>query len=137
MDKERLITFFHQTNLITPSVARTIAEQFDYKSIAKNQFHLVEGTLCDQYLFLERGYMRAFAHDTLGNEVTTSFYAPGQVVFEVSSFFERTKSLENIQALSDCEGWFITYAQLNTLFHSLPEFREFGRSMLVKGFSPI
>lgn len=65
------------------------------------------------------------------------FYAPGQVVFEVSSLFERTKSLENIQALSDCEGWFITYKQLNTLFHSLPEFREFGRSMLVKGFSAL
>lgn len=79
--------------------------------------------------------MRAFAHDVDGNEVTTNFYTSGQMIFEISSFFGRTRSKENIQALTDCEGWFITYAQLNYLFHALPEFREFGRSMLVKGFS--
>ena len=31
-------------------------------------------------------------------------------------------------------GWVLTYDKLNDLFHSLPEFREFGRAMLVKGF---
>jgi CRP-like cAMP-binding protein len=79
--------------------------------------------------------MRAFAHNTEGMEITTNFYADNQVVFEVSSFFTRSKSQENIQALTDCKGWSITYEQLNTLFHALPEFREFGRYILVKGFS--
>jgi len=60
-----------------------------------------------------------------------------QMVFEVSSFFKRGKSKENIQALSECEGWFITFAQLNKLFHSIPEFRDFGRSILVQGFSEL
>ena len=81
--------------------------------------------------------MRAFAHDTEGNDVTTAFYSDNQVVFEVSSFFNRTISKENIQALTDCEGWYISYEQLNMLFHSLPEFREFGRSILVKGFAAL
>ncbi|MEZ0131521.1 Crp/Fnr family transcriptional regulator, partial [Flavobacterium sp. LBUM151] len=40
-------------------------------------------------------------------------------------------------ALTDSVGWYITYEQLNSLFHSLPEFREFGRSILVKGFSEL
>ena len=57
------------------------------------------------------------------------------MVFEVSSFFNRTKSRENIQALSDCKGWVVTYEKLNRLFHGLPEFRDFGRSILVKNFS--
>jgi CRP-like cAMP-binding protein len=34
-------------------------------------------------------------------------------------------------------GWYITYEQLNMLFHSLPEFRDFGRSVLVKGFAAL
>jgi CRP-like cAMP-binding protein len=52
-------------------------------------------------------------------------------------FFNRTKSRENIQALEDCKGWFITYEQLNYLFHTLPEFRDFGRAILVKGFAAL
>ena len=81
--------------------------------------------------------MRAFACDTDGNDITTNFYSSNQVVFEVSSFFTRTISKENVQATVDCSGWYITYEQLNDLFHSLPEFREFGRAVLVKGFSSL
>jgi hypothetical protein len=44
-------------------------------------------------------------------------------------------SRENIQALTPCADIAITYATLNELFHALPEFREFGRSILVGGFS--
>jgi len=81
--------------------------------------------------------MRAFAYDTDGNDITTNFYSSNQVVFEVSSFFTRTISKENVQAIVDCSGWFITFGQLNDLFHSLPEFREFGRAVLVQGFSSL
>ena len=81
--------------------------------------------------------MRAFAHNTEGDDVTTNFYSGNHVVFEVSSFFNRTISKENIQALTESEGWFITYEQLNKLFHALPEFREFGRHILVTGFASI
>jgi CRP-like cAMP-binding protein len=137
MSKEKLTGFLKSTNLISYSAALQITEQFNHKIIAKNQFKLTAGKISDEYLFLEKGYMRAFAHDTEGNEVTTNFYIPGQVIFEVSSFFNRTRSKENIQALTDCEGWFITYNQLNDLFHALPEFREFGRAMLVKGFAAL
>lgn len=137
MNKENLVRFFRDANLISLQGAKDIAARFDYKELVKNQLQLTEGKICDEYLFLESGYMRAFATDTDGNEVTTDFYAPGQVIFEVSSFFSRTRSKENIQALTDCEGWYISYGQLNELFHTLPEFREFGRSVLVKGFAAL
>jgi CRP-like cAMP-binding protein len=137
MSKEHLSAFFHNTNLVSLSMAAALTDRFEHKLIAKNHFLLTEDEIADEYLFLDTGYMRAFAYDIEGNEVTTNFYGPGQVVFEVSSFFNRTRSKENIQALTDCEGWFITNKQLNDLFHTLPEFREFGRSMLVKGFADL
>lgn len=135
MESEKLVQFFYSSNLVPLSTAREIAGQFNHKTIDKHQFFLMEGNHSNEYLFLDNGFMRAFAHDTAGNEITTNFYAPDQIVFEVSSFFNRTVSKENIQALTDCEGWFITYEQLNMLFHSLPAFRDFGRSVLVKGFA--
>ncbi len=137
MSKDILTRQLQSTSMFSFNTAVEIADQFKSKEIIKNHFQLTSGKICDEYLFLEKGYMRSFAHDIDGNEVTTGFYLPGHIVFEVSSFFNRTRSKENIQALTDCEGWFITFEQLNNLFHSLPEFREFGRSILVKGFAEL
>lgn len=78
--------------------------------------------------------MRAFTHDQNGQEITTNFYAKNMVVFEVASLFHRTISKENIQAVTDCKGLVLTFDELNSLFHGIPEFREFGRAMLVNGF---
>jgi CRP-like cAMP-binding protein len=135
MNKETLAQYFRSTNLVSLLAAKEIADKFNYKTIAKSEFQLIEGKVCDEYLFLEKGCMRAFANNTEGKEVTTNFYLPYEMIFEVSSFFNRTRSKENIQALTECEGWYISYEQLNGLFHALPEFREFGRSILVKGFA--
>ena len=135
MTKEKLIKFINQNDSVSPIIYQQIAEHFVYKKLAKGEFQLSAGQVCDEYLFLEHGYLRAFVHDTEGNEVTTNFYEPGQLVFEVSSFFKRAKSKEHIHALSECEGWYITFAQLNALFHSIPEFRDFGRLILVQGFA--
>ncbi len=135
MNNEKLIQFLQSTGLINQQKAAEIAEHFTRKELSKGNLILEEGKVSQEYLFLEQGFMRAFAYNTEGDEVTTSFYSSNQVVFEVSSFFNRTPSKENIQALTDCQGWSITFEQLNHLFHALPEFREFGRSILVKGFS--
>ncbi|MBO2007531.1 Crp/Fnr family transcriptional regulator [Hymenobacter negativus] len=137
MTQEKLRKFLQANGLINAQQAEEIARQFVPKEIAQHDFLLREGRVCDEYLFLEKGLLRAFAHDPNGNEVTTSFYKSGQVVFEVSSFFTRVTSQENIQALTNCAGWCITFQQLNALFHARPEFREFGRSVLVQGFATL
>jgi CRP-like cAMP-binding protein len=137
MSSQKLIQFFKNSNLVSPKAAEDIANTFSPKEITKNSFLLKEGRVSDEYFFLENGFIRAFANDIEGNDVTTNFYSNCQVVFEVSSFFNRTASKENFQAIVDCEGWYITYEQLNNLFHSMHEFRDFGRSILVKGFSSL
>ena len=137
MTNDKLIDFLRNSNLVSLEAAKEIASQFSEKTISKNQFFLTEGKIANEYLFLQNGFIRSFAYDTEGNDITTNFYSDNQVVFEVSSFFNRTPSKENIQAVTDCQGWYITYDQLNHLFHSLPQFRDFGRSILVKGFSAL
>jgi len=137
MASQQLIHFFKSSNLVSLKAAEEIADTFSPKTIKKSEYLFKEGRVCNDYVFLENGFIRAFAHDTEGNDVTTNFYSSNQVVFEVASFFNRTPSKENYQALVDCDGWFITYEQLNKLFHSMQEFRDFGRSILVKGFSAL
>ena len=135
--KQNLIKFLLNSNLVSSNKAEEIAAVFTEKIIDKNDFYLRSGFPSNEYLLLESGFMRAFTFDPDGNEVTTAFYSNDQVVFEVSSFFNRTTSKESIQAISDCKGWMINYEQLNMLFHTIPEFREFGRFILVKGITTL
>lgn len=128
----KLSHFFQNSNFFSAEQVKEIAQQFSAKTIDKNDLLLREGQVANEYFFLEEGFMRAFVYDVDGKDVTTGFYAPGNIVVEVSSFFNRIPARENIQALNNCKGWYITYEQLNHLFHAFPEFREFGRSVLVK-----
>jgi CRP-like cAMP-binding protein len=130
-----LIQFLIASGMIPVALATEIAAAFRPMDFAKDDFLLREGQLSDCYLFLEQGWMRGYALTPKGAEVTTTIYRPRQIVFEVSSFFQRRPSQENIQALSVCKGCSISFAELNALFHALPEFREFGRSRLVMGFA--
>jgi len=136
-EKEPLQQFFENSGKVNAIKAKEIADYFEAKEIAKGNLFLKEGQVSNEYLVLHTGFMRAYSFDTDGNEVTTAFHNNKQPVFEVASFFNRIPSKENIQALTDCRGWIISYEQLNMLFHSIPEFRDFGRSILVKGFASL
>lgn len=134
MDRINLIKFIEQIVPIPRPRVEEIAARFQPMLIARDEYFIKSGKVSHNYLFLEKGFIRAYTYDLEGNEVTTEFYSDNQVVFEVGSFFRKTPSKEDFQALEDCSGWYITYDQLQTLFHTIYEFREFGRMILVRGF---
>ena len=137
MTTAKLTAFLQTTTQLTAGQAQAIAAEFRPLQLGKHDFLLQAGTVSDDYFFLEEGLLRAFAYDPAGHDITTSFYSPGEMVFEVASFFQRTPSREYVQALTDCAGWRLSFAQLNALFHARPEFREFGRAVLVRGFAAL
>jgi CRP-like cAMP-binding protein len=117
--------------------SETIVTFFEEKEVNKNDFLLSEGKVCNEYCFLEKGFMRAYTFDHEGNDVTTAFYSNNQVVCELFSFFKRLPAKESIQALTDCKLYFITFEQLQIIFHAMPEFREFGRTILVNSYTQL
>ena len=127
-DRKFLTDFLKRTIPIANNIANAIATNFEPVTYKKNDFLLKQEQVSNDFL------IRAFTFDTEGNEVTTNFYRPDSIVFEVASYFKRTPTEENIQALSYCTGWVGNYDSLQILFHSIPEFREFGRTNLVNGF---
>jgi len=132
-----LRSFFEKNGLHAASVMEEVMTCFEEKEIPRHGFLLKEGAVSNEYMIVESGFLRAFTHDTEGNEVTTNFFAPGGLVLEVASFFHRTPSRENVQALTDSKGWVITFEKLNMLFHTHQAFRETGRSILVRGFAAL
>jgi CRP-like cAMP-binding protein len=134
MDKQGLKNYIIKTLPFPEHTLDLVVEYFEEITISKNDFFLKEGKVNDRYFFLQSGFMRAFTNDIDGNEVTTNFYQKDSVVFEVSSFYLKTKSTENIQAVTDCTGYAISYEQLNLLLHTIPEFRAYGVVMLAKEY---
>jgi len=108
-----------------------IVEHFSYKEIAKNELYLREGQISQEYCFVVEGFMRSFTYDVEGNEVTTNFVSQNQLMVDLASFFKRIPAQENIQALTQCRVLYVTFEQIQFLFHSMPEFRELGRTFLV------
>lgn len=135
MSDNSLIHFIKNTYPISDFAAYLIADNFEQALLSKHQITLREGKINSDYMFLESGYMRSYVLDVNGNEVTTNIFKPNEMVFEVDSYFQRKPSKENIETVTECSVWIGKYENCQQLFHSLPEFREFGRAILVKGFT--
>lgn len=132
-----LVHFFQQNGLHAAGVIEEALDCFEVKEVGRHGFHLNEGQVSNEYGVVESGFLRAFTHSPEGDEVTTAFFPPGSVVLEVASFFHRTPSQESVEALADSRLWVISFQKLNALFHAHAAFREFGRSVLVKGFAAL
>lgn len=133
--KQSLLNFIQSVHPMPLNSAVEISAFFEEKHFSKNDFLLKEGKVCNEYYVMEKGFARAFALDPEGNDVTTAFYSSNQVMCELFSFFKRIPSGENIQALDDCKVWCITFDQLQVVFHAMPQFREFGRTILVNAYA--
>ncbi len=115
--------------------ANFFAKQFEPILLSKNEFLLKEGKISKVTHFLESGFIRSFTLDTNGNEVTTNIFSAPCFVNDFLSFFKQQPTKENIQALTACNLFRMNYDDIQVYFHSFPEFREFGRIMLVTNYS--
>lgn len=135
MNKDNLIQFFQNVLPMSTGKAEQLAEKFKEGKIARNGYLLKEGAVCNESHFIEEGIMRSYTYDLEGNEVTTAFYSKKMHGSDLLSFFKRIPSKEYIQALTDCETWYITYDDMQANFHAIPEFRDFGRLNIINQYS--
>jgi CRP-like cAMP-binding protein len=133
-NKEALIDFILNTVEISRKDAEEIASAFHPITIKEKEYLLEENQVSDDYFYLESGLMRTFLYSLEGEEITVDFFTENNIVFEITSFFNRVRSEAYIQAITECTGFRLSYHELNTLFHSKPACREFGRAILVKEF---
>ncbi|MCE3229965.1 MAG: Crp/Fnr family transcription regulator [Bacteroidetes bacterium] len=120
---------------LTEEKREQIASFFSEKKFQKNELISKEGQVCNEFYVVTEGVIRSQTFDLEGNDVTTGLIAPMNVACDTYSFFKRVSSKENFYALTDCNVFMITFEQLQTAFHTVPEFREFGRGMLISSYA--
>src|SRR5690606_7134329 len=117
-----------------PSMSYTdierIIEQHEKVSFKKGDLLLHEGQISDCYYILEEGIVRAFVHDYEGNDISTNFFCPDDVVIEVASMFHHIPTQENIVCITDCTLWKIKLEQFQGLFETIPALAEWGRAWM-------
>jgi CRP-like cAMP-binding protein len=134
MPEKHLLNEIFKSSGLSNDDLQAVVNSFKQVSFQKNDYVLEEGQIANEYYFIESGFMRSFVRDTKGNDITTAFYSNSQLVLEVPSFFLRIPTNENIQALTDCICWKISFEEFQVLFHQLEGFREAGRKRLVNGY---
>ncbi|XCF04791.1 Crp/Fnr family transcriptional regulator [Tamlana crocina] len=111
----------------------------DYKAIIgahtkvgflKNDTVLKEGQFNNAYYLIKKGLFRSYVIDYKGNEITTGFFGPNEILIEVASLFLRMPSKETIQALTDCEVYKIGFNDFQNLYSTIEGFTEWGRSWM-------
>ncbi len=135
MNREKIQHLIQTTIQMPSEKAKILAEKYELIELPKNELLLTENKLTKNTYILESGIIRSFTLDTNGNEVTTNIYSPFCFINDVNAFFKQQPAGENFQTLTPCTLWAMSYEDVQANFHEIPEFREFGRMMLISNYS--
>ncbi|MBC9797877.1 Crp/Fnr family transcriptional regulator [Sinomicrobium weinanense] len=123
---------FFQTIYNSPHIGKTdyeeIAKAHSQMDVRSGSLLLEEGKIASEFYIIEKGLFRSFVYDYDGNEVTTEFYGPKELLIESFSLFHRSPSMENFQALSNGTVWKIEYQLFQQLLGKIEGLREWGRT---------
>jgi CRP-like cAMP-binding protein len=137
MNKDKLNTYFQKISPAPIEKIEKITEQYDYFELAPNTFLLEENKVSKFTYFLESGCVRSYIYDMNGDEVTTNLFSAPCFANDFLSFFKQQPAKENFQALTPCKFWRLSFEALQIQFHTMPEFREFGRLLLVTNYDAL
>jgi CRP-like cAMP-binding protein len=133
MNLQPLINYLQKVLPMPTEKAELIASTFHYEHVPKGTFLIEEAKVCNTSYFIAEGCGRMYTNDMDGNDVTTMIFSNSMFANDFYSFFKRVPALESLVTMSDCETFYLSFDELQNNFHSIPEFREFGRMMLING----
>lgn len=133
MEDHFLNKIFKAENYSTDDYQKII-QSYQEIHVKKGDYFLREGKVANHYWFIQSGLVRSYAIDPSGKDISTNFYASGDLLIDWPSFFMRQPIRENIQAITDCVCWQLDFNTFQNLFHSIEAFREQGRANLVKSY---
>ena len=119
-------------NLIHP-ISQKAAVYIDSKSffctIPKGKTIIQAGIVCPYLFLINKGLLRSYFKDG-HKDITTWISAENEMATSISSFFGQLPSLDNIQAIEDCELTGFHYEDLQYLYDHFPEVNVAARKLL-------
>ncbi|GAB3639681.1 Crp/Fnr family transcriptional regulator [Spirosoma arcticum] len=94
---------------------------FGSKMYRKGEFLLQAGQTDRHIWFVEQGVVRVYEESEDGVEHTFYFVSSGQFAADVESFNHHQPTVYNIQAVTDCQTWAISYDGFQQLAEQIPD----------------
>jgi CRP-like cAMP-binding protein len=129
-----LVTILNYFHPLSDGAVNFLKEHAYFVSFSKGELLLEEGQVCEHIYFIKKGVVRGFIKEGK-REITTWITAEGEMVSSILTFEEKGSSIENMQAIEDCEMLALTLADLQTLYDRFPEFNIVSRKLLQQYYS--
>ena len=98
-------------------------------TVEKGKLLLKAGDVCRYLYFIRKGVFRAFVKEG-SKEITTWITAENEIITSIRGLDHQLPSIENIQAIEDCELVGASFEQLQFLYENHPEMNVVGRKLL-------
>jgi CRP-like cAMP-binding protein len=100
---KKIRNYLKSFNILSNDEIDLFESKVTYKKFEKGHFFIKEGKTCKEVAFVISGLFRSFYYSSSEEEVTYCFTFSNSFVSAYSSFLSQTKTVENIQALTDIE----------------------------------
>lgn len=110
-----------------------IKSSFKPLSISKGTFFLRAGEVNKHVGFLDKGLVRYFVYKN-DEESTFEFTKEGEFIADYQSFNNHSASLQNIQAIEDCDLLLINYPSVQNIFNTTKNGNLIGRHIIEHRF---
>lgn len=128
-----LLKQFSQITELDKEEVELIKSSFKTFFLAKGTFFLRAGEINKHVGFLQKGLVRYFVYKD-DEESTFEFTKEGEFVADYQSFNNHTVSIQNIQAIEDCEMLIINYPSVQTIFNATKNGNLIGRHVIEHRF---
>ena len=110
-----------------------IKSSFKRFYLDKGGFFLKAGEINKHIGYLQKGLVRYFVYND-DEESTFEFTKEGEFIADYQSFNSNTVSVQNIQAIEDCELLIINYPDVQTIFNTTKNGNLIGRHLIEHRF---
>lgn len=111
---------------VSPALEAALAAALRREEWPARHQLLSPGQVAHHLYFIEKGLVRGYTLHA-GQEISSWFMSEGDFVISIVSFFTRQPSTEYLELLEPSVVYSISYAQLNELYRTFPEFNYVGR----------
>jgi CRP-like cAMP-binding protein len=126
---EKLIATLNYFHPLSNEIKNYLIKHSHPCSFRRGKYLLKTGEICKHVYFISKGAVRGFIKENK-RDIVTWITAENEMVTSISGLDRNEPSIENMQAIENCEMLSLTFADLQNLYIQFPEFNIVTRKLL-------
>ncbi|WP_158798807.1 Crp/Fnr family transcriptional regulator [Pedobacter sp. L105] len=129
-----LFESFNKYARISETDFEVIEQHITKRFVKKRKTLLMQGEASRYIYFVEKGALRSYSIDKVGNEHVLQLAIEGHWIADLSSFVSQSPGNINIEAIEDSEVLLLPHHDLESLFEQIPQMERFFRQLYQRAY---